>query len=549
MAEDLSKYRDTFLSEGKEHLASMNNTLLKLEKDPSKVSWVNDIFREAHTLKSMAAAMNYDQTAKLCHAIEDVLDAIKKKKIRTDRYVDILFECFDCLESTLKNIKENKEELDVAKLVERLRLLASAGEVQVSEKEESKEESAIPKVESIGVKVERLNLLMNLAEELLINKMRLDKIKEDLRQPELSAAVDGLGRLVSEIQYNVMQSRLVPIEFVFNRFPRMVRDLAKQQKKEINLEIEGGDIELDRSVIDEIGESLVHLIRNAVDHGIEPPEARQRSGKPPSATIRLSAMRTKDFAIIKVFDDGAGLDIEDIRNTAIKRGILSPQAMKEEVIHSIFSGVSTTREVSAVSGRGFGLNIVKNKIESIGGEIRVESEPKKGTTFTIEIPLTLAIIKSLFVRVGDRIYAIPLASIERLVTVVRREIKGMVNYEAIVLSGEDILITRLNELFHTPHPPLEKQPIVIVWKGREKLGLAVDGLMATQEIVIKPLNKLVRENRYFAGSTIIGSGEVVLILDVANLILSKREALSEKEKNSKVKAPQEGGDRCERMTC
>jgi two-component system chemotaxis sensor kinase CheA len=353
--------------------------------------------------------------------------------------------------------------------------------------------------------------------------MRLDSVKEKLQHPELSAALDTLSRLVSELQYNVMQSRLVPIGFVFSRFPRMVRDLAKQQKKELDLEMMGSDIELDRAVIDEIGESLVHLLRNAVDHGMEAPDARKKAGKSSQGTIRITAERTNSFAIIKVSDDGQGLDLEEIKSTAIKNKVLSPEATTEELIQSIFFGVSTTKKVTAVSGRGFGLNIVKNKIESLGGSVKVETEPQKGTTFIIEIPLTLAIIKALFIKVAGKTYAIPLASVERLITVNRADIKGILNYEAIVLNEEDTPITRLDILFKAPSLGLRAQPIVIVKQGEEKLGLAVDAFLTAQEIVIKPLNKLVRENKYFSGSTIIGSGEVVLILDVANLMLTKRE--------------------------
>ena len=521
MSEDLSKYKETFLSEAKEHVSSMEKSLLKLEKKPTKTEFLSTIFREAHTLKSMAAAMDYNNIAKLCHAIEDVLDAIKKKKIKPDKCIDILFECVDGLQLSLKEISTDAEELDTSASVQKLQTLVT----QKQTTDDHVDKSDIPevtKVESIEVKVERLDLLMNLAEELLINRMSLDKIKEDLQNPELTAAVDTLVRLTSDLQYNVMQSRLVPVGFVFNRFPRMVRDLAKQQKKEVSLEMQGSDIELDRAVIDEIGESLVHLLRNSVDHGIEPPEARKRAGKPTQGTITVTAKRTKGFVIIEVADDGQGLDLEDIKNTAVKDKILSPQATTEELIQSIFFGVSTTKKVTAVSGRGFGLNIVKNKIESLGGAVRVESEFKKGTIFTIEIPLTLAIIKALFVEVGSKAYAIPLASIEKLVTVNKDDIKGMLNYEAIILNEEDIPVTRIDVLFDIPSLGLEGQPIAIVRKGEERLALAVDAFLTTQEIVIKPLNKLVRENKYFSGSTIIGSGEVVLILDVANLMLTKR---------------------------
>ena len=522
MSEDLSKYKDAFLSEAKEHVSSMEKSLLKLEKYPAKAEFLSTIFREAHTLKSMAATMEYEGMAKLCHAIEDVLDAIKNKKIKPEKCVDVLFECLDNLQLSLKEIAVDSEEIDTQALVQKLQIVISQKEA-VADYVDQSATSTTQKIETIGVKVERLDILMNLAEELLINKMRLDSVKEKLQHPELSAALDTLNRLVSELQYNVMQSRLVPIGFVFSRFPRMVRDLAKQQKKEVNLDMMGSDIELDRAVIDEIGESMVHLLRNAVDHGMETLEARKKAGKPEQGTIRIIAERTKSFAIIKVSDDGRGLDLEEIKSTAIKNKVLSPEATTEELIQSIFFGVSTTKKVTAVSGRGFGLNIVKNKIESLGGSVKVETDPQKGTTFIIEIPLTLAIIKALFVEAAGKTYAIPIANTERLVTVNRADIKGILNNEAIVLNGEDIPITRLDILFNSPSLGLKAQPIAIVKKGEEELGLAVDAFLTTQEIVIKPLNKLVRENKYFSGSTIIGSGEVVLVLDVSNLMLTKRE--------------------------
>ncbi|MBU1366992.1 MAG: chemotaxis protein CheA [Candidatus Omnitrophica bacterium] len=530
MNPELTKYKETFLTEAKEHVGAMNKALLGLEKKPDKLELVSDIFREAHTLKSMAAAMEYNKSSVLCHAVEDVLDALRKKKIRLGDCVDALFESFDVLESTLKELKKGKPEIDTTVLKEKLQKISvkdytteRSPAVEAVEKPASGvKEAGSEKLEAIEVKIERLDRLMNLAEELLINKMRLDGIKDNLQDPELTASVDSMSRLISELQYIVMQARLVPIGFVFNRFPRVVRDLAKAQKKEVNLETAGEDIELDRGVIDEISDSLIHLIRNAVDHGIETPDERKKTGKPLQGTIRLAATSTKNSAIIKVTDDGMGLDIDDIKSIAIKRGIISATACKEEIFNSIFSGVSTTKQVTQVSGRGFGVNIVKAKIDSINGSVSVDSEPKKGTTFTIEAPLTLAIIKALFVRVGAKSYAIPLVNIERLVTVIQKDIKGMLNYEAVVLNEEDIPIIRLDELFQAPSLNLDKQPIVIVTKGRERLGVAVDAVLATQDIVIKPLNKLVRENKYFSGSTIIGSGEVVLILDISNLMLTKK---------------------------
>ena len=523
MPEDMTKYKDTYLSEAKEHIVSIEKLLLQFEKEPTKIEPINGIFREIHSLKSMSAAMDYHKTSQLCHEIEDVLEAIRKKRVNPEGCTDVLFECFDTLEASLKEISLNKEELEIDNLVQKLKELSTGTKGPGSKDQRiNTGEAIIEKMQSIEVKVERLDIIMNLAEELLSSKMRFDRLKEELKNPELSATVDTLGRVITDMQYNIMQARMVPIGFVFNRFPRMVRDLAKSQNKEVDLQIQGADIELDRGVIDEIGESLIHLIRNAIDHGIEIPEVRKKAGKPLQGTISLTAASTKDFAMIKIADDGAGLDLEDIKNTALKRGILLAGASKEEIINSIFSGISTTKQVTTVSGRGFGLDIVKNKVKSFGGTIKAESEPKKGTTFTIEMPLTLAIIKTMFVEVGAKLYAIPIVNIERLVTVDRKDIKGMLNYEAIILNEENIPIARLDRLFGAPPLGLTKQPIAIVRRGEAKLGLAVDSLSTTQEIVVKPLNKLVRENKYFAGSTIMGSGEVVLILDIANLMLTKR---------------------------
>lgn len=534
MALDTKKYKEVFLNKAKKHLTTMNNRLLKLEKSPTNQALMNDIFRAAHTLKSVAAMMNYKKTAVLCHALEDTLDAIKKKRIKLENCADILFKCFDNLDSTLKEISKDGQELDTTVLTEQLRKLSKRGKKQVLEKSEVPEvsvdtstdtESAIEKLSSINVKTEILDRLMNLSEELLIGKMRLDRINEAVDMPELSAAVDNLSRSISDLQYNVMQSRMVPLAYIFDRFPRMVRDIAKQQQKEVDIEIQGADIELDRTVVDEIGECLVHLLRNAIDHGIETPAERRKNAKPSKGNIKIIAVSTKDYSTIEVVDDGAGLDLAQIRNIAAKRGVLSSGATQEEAIDAIFFGVSTTKQVTAVSGRGFGLNIVKKRIESLGGNVRVSSEPKKGTKFIVEIPLTLAIIDALFVEVAGTVYAIPVANVERLITVDKKNIKGMIDYEAIILNEIEIPITRLDLLFNPFKAPssLDKQPIVIAKKAGERIGLAVDNLMETQEIVIKPLHVLARKSKYLSGSTIVGSGEVVSILDVANLILTRRQ--------------------------
>lgn len=545
------KYKDIYLREARQYLDTLNSSLIKLEKSPVvNLSLLEPMLHACHTYKSISGIAHYLKTSVLCHAIEDVLVRIKKKELRVDASADLLFQCFDALEASLKAVSQDKEELDADVFIKKLQVLTKVDEASrfVSPADRTQEIevtqnlhkvdkdteyfdespkghilSTIENIQSIEVKVERLDLLMRLSEELLIVKLGLERIKETLQNPELSNSVDTLSRLVSDLQFNIMQSRIVPLSFVFNRFPRLVRDMAKNQKKEVNLEIIGGDIELDRSIVEALAEPIVHLVRNALDHGIETPKEREVSKKPAQAFLRLSAKRERGFAIIEISDDGRGIDWDEVKRCSIQRNLIPAHPAWEELVNALFSGVSTTKEVTQISGRGFGLNIVKTRVESLGGSVRVESQPLKGTKFILEIPLTMAVFKVLFVKVGTKSYAISLANVERLIHVKKEDIKGMMNYEAIVFEGEDIPITRLNELFDTPCLDRNLQPVVIVRKDENRLGLVVDELGQTREIVLKAL-KIAKQGKYFTGCTILGSGEVALILDVANLTLSRRKA-------------------------
>lgn len=526
----MAEYKELFLTEASDHLAAMNASLVMLEKNPAQAGHVIEVFRATHTLKSMAAAMHYQETAAVCHAMEDLLDAIRHGKVKVEPCTDLLYECVDALGATLKALSGGANEHDTASLVDRLTRLVSLPPEQAAPASAaqaaapaSEATATIDKVRTIGVKVERLDRLMNLGEELLINRMGLDLIAQKLQDPALSVAVSSLGRMLTDLQYHVMQSRMVPVGFLFERFPRMVRDLAKQEAKEVDINAEGSDIELDRTVIDEMGECLVHLLRNAVDHGIESPKDRAAAGKAPRGQIRLTATRTRDSAIIEVADDGAGLDCSELKRAGLERGLLRPDASQEEIVDTVFQGNSLTQRITSVSGRGLGLNIVRNKIKSIGGSIQVESQQHKHTRFIMEFPLTLAIVKVLFVQVGKSMYGVPVTSVERLVTVSEDAIKGLLEYEAVVLEGQEIPLTRLSVLLHTPSLAVDhKQRLIIVQRGSERLGLIVDAVTSSQDVVVKPLSRHVRDSRYFSGCTIIGSGEVVLILDTGHLILSKK---------------------------
>jgi two-component system, chemotaxis family, sensor kinase CheA len=519
------KHKDAFLNESTAHIKNMNSALLQLEKNPDDLNLLYDVFRSVHTLKSMAATMNLRKMEKLCHAMEDVLDAIRNENFPLTQSTDILFECFDMLTACLKAVTVDELELDTSLLSERVR------NILVNDKEDTQQAApnkeitlpAIEKLKTIEVKVDRLDTLMKLVEELLVSRIKFELLRESINNHELTAAIDHLGRYITDLQYNVMQVRLVPIEFLFSRFPRMVRDLAKRQHKEIDLKIEGGEIELDRSLIDELGESLTHLIRNAVDHGLETNELRNKTKQTSHSTILLSAKRDKEFVVIEVSDDGLGLDLPKIKEAAFKKNLISSTATNEEVVNSIFRGISTTKKVTSVSGRGLGLSIVKQKIESIGGSIQVSSKAGKGTSFFIRIPLTLAVIRVLFVMVKDQIYAIPIKNIERLLTVTAEDIKGILNFNAIVYQGEDIPVTHLAKLFFTDYKLMSSYPVIVIRKDEKRYGLVVDALLSTQEVVIKPLTKVVKENKYFSGTALIGSGEMVLILDIDQIFLSRRQ--------------------------
>jgi len=500
MSEDMGKYKEDYIKEAEEHLQVLNTTLLKLEKNPNDKKGIDAIFRASHTLKSMSAAMGYTKIELLCHMMEDLLDVVKSGRIKlTDGIIQILFDCFDNLELGLQQIKKGEKEPAVDILVSKLKLQLSIipkkdGKEETKEpmgEELAKKPEAIQKIESIKVNVETLDTLMNLVEELLVNKMGLDQIKESGKVDELPGALDVLGRLVGDMQFNVMKARMVPVEQIFNRFPRMVRDLAKQENKEINFIVEGHDIELDRTIIDQIGEPIVHLLRNAIDHGIESKEERKKSGKKQQSTIKLTAEREKGFAIIELEDDGAGLDLKKIKDTAINKGLIKDdvQLNDEQIINLLFDPkFSMANKVTAVSGRGVGLDVVKTKVEALGGSVKVDSKPGKGTKFRLELPLTLAIIQAMLMNVGNEIYAVPLQSIVRTVRIKDENVKGVMGNEVAVLQDMNVPIIRLHDMFDVPREKeLKEDLLVIVRKGKALAGLAVDSILNEQDIIIKPL--------------------------------------------------------------
>lgn len=373
--------------------------------------------------------------------------------------------------------------------------------------------------QSVRVDLDRIDKLMNMVSELVIYRTRLEQIVIDDKSQELVETLEQVERTTSELQELVMKIRMLPLEVVFNRFPRMIRDLSLELNRDINFVVEGAQTELDRTVIDEIGEPLIHLLRNAADHGIESREGRIAQGKSPQGTIKLIAYQEGTKALIKVIDDGAGINVEKVRAKAEKSGINTEGMRDSDLKNLIFAqGFSTNEVVTDVSGRGVGMDVVKTKISALGGSVEVVSGEGVGSTFIIKLPLTLQIIQALLVKVGNETLAISLGFIDRVIDYKEENIKKTNGEEAIVYREEIINLIRLNNRLGIDSEEKEKSFIIIVKVGGKTVGLLVDSLLGQQEIVIKPLGKTLSSLKEYIGATILGNGLVTLILDVAVLI-------------------------------
>ena len=380
---------------------------------------------------------------------------------------------------------------------------------------------------TVRVDIEKLDVLMNLVSELIIAKNSLvsASTSEGSSNAGFNEQIEYLESVTTNLHESVMKVRMVPIESVVSKFPRMIGDLSKKLDKKMELYMSGEETELDRTVVDEIGDPLMHLLRNAADHGLESADVRAKLGKPEVGSIFLDAYQDGNNVIIEVRDDGAGIDVEEVKKTAIERGVITPEqgeSMSEkDIINLLFhAGFSTSKKISDVSGRGVGLDVVKSKIESLSGEVEVKSKLGEGSTWTIRLPLTLAIIQALMVIVGGEKYAISLGSIQTIEDISPSEIKYVQNKEVINLRGTVIPLIRLSrELdIESSKAPDENMVVVIVKKGEKLAGLVIDELMGQQEIVIKSLGKYISKCKIISGATILGDGEVALILDANTLI-------------------------------
>lgn len=383
----------------------------------------------------------------------------------------------------------------------------------------------------IRVETERLDGLINLIGELVISKTQVMEIQTEMLTDNTKNALVQLDRITTELQYAAMKLRMVPIKQVFDRFPRLVRDFAQTYGKEINLEIVGEETELDRSLVNQIGDPLVHLVRNSIDHGIETTEQRLALGKSAEATLRLSAFHEGGHVIIQVYDDGQGLELERIKESAIEKGLLPPNysgdLTMEQAVDLIFRpGFSTNKAVTDVSGRGVGMDVVKSIVEGLSGQVEIESSPGEGTCVTIKLPLTLAIIKALLVTCGSQVYALPIQSVRENLLVISSQIKTVSRQKVIVLRDEILPLLDLNEALgfgQVNHG--DTLSVIVVESQGEKAGFIVDDIIGQQEIVIKSLPDILGDIRGISGATVLGNGDVALILDHNSLIKGRSESI------------------------
>jgi two-component system chemotaxis sensor kinase CheA len=558
---DLARYAALFQSESREQLSTMNEELLALERAPTASEPVSAVFRAVHTMKGMSATMGYATVTALAHELESLLDRVRHAEIAVDRAVtDTLFAAVDALERAVEiEVAGGSAEAAAAPALDLLRTLALArggASIPLATQEfaiptatqefaipTATQEFAIPTTtqelaapgaakstvakgpRTIRVELRRLDGLTNLAGELLVARGRLTDVAHEIANPALDEALAQASRLISDLHEEIMASRMVPVGQVFDRFPRLVRDAAHSLGKEIELTLNGREIELDRSMLDEIGEPMVHLLRNAADHGIEQPDVRERAGKPRAGQLTLTVSRERQMVTMRVQDDGRGIDRAHVLARARAEGLVDAtvEALDDEQLVRIISrpGFSTAETITAISGRGVGIDVVLTRVRALGGSVEIASVPGEGTTVTLRLPVTLAIVRALLARVDGEMYAVPMTHVRETVELrqaARRRVQGR---EVMLLRDEVVPLLQFREVVGLPEARFvsadgSTQVIVIESEGR-RTGLVVDEFAGQQDIVVKGFDGVRDGLALFSGATILADGAPALIVDVSSL--------------------------------
>ncbi|MFA6540985.1 MAG: chemotaxis protein CheA [Bacteroidota bacterium] len=576
---EMAELLESFTVETNEIFEKLGPDLISLEKNPSDSELHNRIFRAVHTVKGTSSFLGFDQLTELAHNFEDVLNKIRRGELAVSKKrMDVMFSSFDVLKELLQRIEQrNPEPVEIDPSIEQLQAIArnedldvtgtadavdsSTAEIETSgmqhEQGVQSTEKPVPEHQTvpstaktaestIRVDVARLDELMNLVGELVLGRNRLSQINYKMNEAfeghpivrdlvETSSQVD---LITTELQMAVMKTRMVQIAKVFNKMPRLVRDLSRELSRDIDLQMFGEETELDKSIIEEINDPLVHILRNAADHGIELPADRIKAGKNPKGTIVIKAEHEGNHIVISIQDDGNGINPEVIKRKSVEKGLITAQQAaemsKREALNLIFApGLSTAEKVSNVSGRGVGMDVVKTNITKLKGIVDIESEIGIGSKFIIKLPLTLAIIQGLLVKSCEETFAIPLSSVLEVVRVRKSEIETIHGFEVIRLRDTVLPLAQLNQIFSVNQKMRDDQwqYIVVIGLAEERLGIMVDSLLGQREVVIKSLGDYLGAIPGIAGSTILGDGKVIMIIDVGQFM-----ALSKKNGDKKLPA-------------
>jgi two-component system chemotaxis sensor kinase CheA len=536
----------TYLEDAREHLAVLDDALLRLEKSGPDADVVGSLLGPLHTLKGNSGMIGFGGIKDFVHRLEDAFTKVRDGSLALEpATLQQLFEGASALREAIERAAASgREERSLGAEGAALESLLAASSAAPSRAQAGAAEPGRPgrggdptlaaaRSSLVRVDFAKLDHLLNLVGELIVHRTKLTEVGRRVSAlaadagQELLDSVHQVASVSSQLQETIMDIRMLPIRHVFERFPRLVRDLAHGGGKQVELILQGEDTRVDKAVIDEIGEPLVHLIRNAVDHGIETPEARLAAGKSPTGTILLTAAQESNQVVLTLVDDGAGIDTAGVRRRAIDRGLMAAdeQLTDREIIQLIFSeGFSTARSVTDVSGRGVGLDVVVRCMERLNGLIEAETIPGAGTKFTLHLPLTLAIITVLMVEVGDRVYALPSGAVVESLHFPVKEVSQMNGRDTLRIRDRIIPLMHLGELFGISSPVRREETyVVVVGRGEKRLGLAVDRLLGQQDVVIKGLDSFVSGAAVgVAGATILGDGRVVLVLDVAALFEGSR---------------------------
>lgn len=510
---------------------------LEITNLPGEQSFVVNLrFSDDCMFKTVRAGMVLDKMAEVARVVKSIPanEELDEQKLREGFQVVVTGKCDekelqDCAKQVLEVEQVIVTTLNGSASPAKEESAALPPENNCTAKTENKSANRLVadthSAQTVRVKFDQLDKLMNLVGELVINKIALLQVTTDAHGEGLKRVTENIDRLTADLQDLVMQVRMVPVSQVFDRFPRLVRDLSLKKGKSIDIVLEGREIEIDRTVLDEIGEPLIHLLRNGVDHGIESPEERTRSGKEKTGKIVLSAQRNGNQVIISIEDDGAGIDPEKIKASALKKGVASQTELdkmsKEQLINLVFlPGFSTAKEVTETSGRGVGMDVVKTKISALGGTVHIDSVVGRGTKTTIKLPITLAIIQAILVKDNAQTFAIPTAQVSEIVRVKNSDVRSLGRTNAILVRDHVIPMVHLHELLGLPSSNEEELELLIIYLGDEntKMGLVVDSVLRQQDILVKTLNESLSRIKGISGATILGDGQVVLVLDVSQFV-------------------------------